>query len=78
MVYVISKSGKPLITCESAVARLLLESDKAKCIRRTPFTIILLQETTEYNQPLIHGRHTGSSKIGSVVATEQGIESQDG
>ena len=72
MVYVISKSGKQLMPCASVVARLLLKSGKAKCIRRTPFTIKLLYETTEYTQPLTHGIDTGSSKIGSAVATEEG------
>ena len=58
--------------CANVVARLLLKSGKAKCIRRTPFTIKLLQETTEYTQPIIHGIDIGSSRMGSAVATEQG------
>lgn len=52
IVYVLSKSGKPLMPTTPRKARLLLKSGKAKCIRRTPFTIKLLYDTTEYTQPL--------------------------
>lgn len=72
MVYVISKTGKPLMPTTPRKARLLLKSGKAKCIRRTPFTIKLLYETTEYTQPLTHGVDTGSSKIGSAVVNNAG------
>jgi hypothetical protein len=53
-------------------ARLLLKAGKAKCIRRTPFTIKLLYDTTEYTQPLTHGLDTGSAKIGSAVSDGKG------
>ena len=67
MVYVISKNGKPLMPTAPRKARLLLKSGRAKCMRRTPFTIKLLYDTTEYTQPLRHGLDTGSAKIGSAV-----------
>lgn len=67
MVYVISRNGKALMPCKPVVARLLLKEDKAKCIRRSPFTIKLLHETTEYKQGLTLGLDTGSSKVGSAV-----------
>lgn len=67
MVYVISKSGKPLMPCTNVIARLLLKANKAKVKSKTPFTIKLTYETTEYTQPLVHGLDTGSSKIGSAV-----------
>lgn len=72
MVYVISKSNKPLMPTTPRKARLLLKSGKAKCIKRSPFTIKLLYDTTEYTQPLIHGVDTGSSKIGSAVVNNNG------
>ena len=72
MAYVISSTGKPLMPCESVVARLLLKEGKAKCVRRCPFTIKLLHETTEHVQPLTHGVDTGSSTIGSAVVDEKG------
>ena len=55
MVYVISIGGKPLMPCTPVIARLLLKQGKAKCIKRTPFTIKLLYETTRYTQELTLG-----------------------
>jgi len=67
MVYVISKNGKPLMPTRPRKAKLLLRSGRAKCVRRTPFTIKLLYDTTEYTQPLTHGIDTGSGALGSAV-----------
>ena len=67
MVYVINQDGTPLMPCKPVVARLLLKSDKAKVLKRTPFTIKLLYQTTSYTQDLTLGVDTGSSKIGSAV-----------
>jgi len=72
MVFVISSKGNPLMPTTPRKARLLLKNGKAKCVRRTPFTIKLLYETTEYTQPLTHGLDTGSSKIGSAAVDEKG------
>lgn len=72
VVYVISKIGKPLMPTTPRKARLLLESGKAKCMRRMPFTIKLLYATTGYTQPLTHGVDTGSSEVGSAVADGKG------
>ena len=72
MVYVISKNGKPLMSCANVIARLLLKQGKAKVKRRTPFTIKLLYDTTEYVQELTLGMDTGSSHIGSAVSTNDG------
>ena len=72
MVYVLSKDGKPLMPCENAVARLLLKSGNAKVKRRTPFTIKLTRETTEYTQHLTLGVDTGSGCIGTAVFDDDG------
>ena len=72
MVYVVSKEKKPLMPCSPAIARLLLKEGKAKCIKRSPFTIKLLYETTEYTQKLTLGVDTGSSKVGSAVVSDNG------
>jgi hypothetical protein len=72
MVYVINYDGKPLMPCTSVIARLLLKQGKAKCIKRTPFTIKLLYQTTSYTQPITLGIDTGSSKIGSSAVKENG------
>lgn len=71
-VYVISNEGRPLMPCEPAIARLLLKSKRAKVVRREPFTIKLLYETTNYVQNLTLGVDTGSGTIGTAVAGEEG------
>ena len=71
MVYVISTENKPLMPCTPVIARLLLKQGKAKCIKRSPFTIKLLYETTDYTQELTLGVDTGSSKIGSAVLNDK-------
>lgn len=72
MVYVISIDGKPLMPCKPVIARLLLKQGKAKCIKRTPFTIKLLYQTTNYTQDITLGVDTGSGKIGSSALAENG------
>ncbi len=53
--------------CTNVIARLLLKENKAKVIKRTPFTIKLLYQTTNYLQDITLGIDTGSSKIGSAA-----------
>jgi len=67
MVYVINQDGQQLMPTTNVIARLLLKENKAKCIKRTPFTIKLLYHTTNYTQELTLGVDTGSSKIGFAV-----------
>lgn len=67
MVYVININNEPLMPCSNAIARLLLKQGKAKCIRRTPFTIKLKYLSTNFKQELTLGIDTGSAKIGSAV-----------
>lgn len=73
MVYVMSADGKPLMPCTPLIARLLLKDGKAKCIRRTPFTIKLLYKTTEYTQETRLGVDSGSSTIGSAVVSNNKV-----
>ena len=72
MVYVINYDGQPLMPCSQVIARLLLKQGKAKCIKRTPFTIKLLYQTTNYTQDITLGVDTGSGKIGSSAVAENG------
>jgi len=71
VVYVISYDGKPLMPTKPNKAKKLLKQGKAKCIKRTPFTIKLLYTTTTYTQDLTHGVDTGSSNIGSAVVNNK-------
>lgn len=64
MVYVISKSGKPLMPCENVIARLLLKNGKAKVKKKCPFTIQLTYDSTEYVQDVTLGQDTGSKHVG--------------
>ncbi len=72
MVYVINQDNTPLMPCSNVIARLLLKQGKAKCIKRTPFTIKLLYQATDYTQDLTLGVDTGSGKIGSAVVKDNG------
>ena len=73
MVYVISKSGKPLMpTKRYGKVRMLLKEGKAKVIHRKPFTIQLLyQTTTEIVQSVVLGIDAGYLEIGLSVITEK-------
>ncbi len=72
-VFVISKSGKPLMpTTRFGKVRRMLKSGKAKVVQRKPFTIELQYESTEHVQPLSMGVDTGSSHIGVSVTKEDG------
>ncbi|NLB21557.1 MAG: HNH endonuclease, partial [Clostridium sp.] len=70
MVFVRSINNEPLMPCSNPIARLLLKQKKAKCIKRTPFTIKLNDKTTSYVQELTLGVDTGSGKIGSAVVNK--------
>ncbi|WP_321416739.1 RNA-guided endonuclease IscB [uncultured Methanomethylovorans sp.] len=66
-VFVLNKNGKPLMPTFPVIARLLLKEKKAKVVRKTPFTIKLLYETTEYTQPITAGMDTGSAMVGCAA-----------
>lgn len=71
MVYIISKIGKPLMpTKRHGKVRHLLETGKAKVVKRTPFTIQLLYDTRERVQPVTLGVDAGSKHIGLSASTE--------
>lgn len=71
VVYVISKSGKPLMPCKPARARHLLEAGEAKVKNMEPFTIQLTIESTEDVQPVTVGVDPGAKTVG-VAATGNG------
>lgn len=71
MVYVLSKTGQPLMPTENhAKVRVLLKQQKAKIVHRCPFTIQLLYDSTDYTQPVFLGIDAGSRHIGVSATTE--------
>ena len=75
MVYVLNSDGSPLMPCTEAKARHLIESGKAKVVRRTPFTIRLafLVEGEVNTESVTLGVDAGSSVIGVSVTTEDRV-----
>lgn len=74
MVYVLSASGKPLMpTRRFGHVRRMLGSGKAKVVRRTPFTIQLMYESTTYTQPVSLGVDAGSKHVGLSATTEKSV-----
>lgn len=74
MVYIISKSGKPLMpTKNHAKVRILLKQKKAKIVKRIPFIIQLNYDTTEYIQEITLGVDAGSKTIGLSATTQTDV-----
>lgn len=73
MVYVLNSNGQPLMpTNRYGKIRRLLKSGKAKVVKKCPFIIKLLYDTTNYTQDLILGVDTGSGTIGTAVSGDNG------
>ena len=74
MVYVISKNGQPLMPTENyAKVRILLKNKKAKIIKRCPFTIQLVYDSTNYMQDITLGVDAGSKNIGISATTKDRV-----
>lgn len=72
LVYVLNKNGEPLMpTSKCGKVKHLLKKGLAKVVKRTPFTIKLLYETTEYKQPITLGIDAGSKTIGISASTKK-------
>ena len=73
MVYILDINGQPLMpTTRHGKVKHLLKSNRAKVIKRCPFTIKLLYKSTTYTQNLTLGMDTGSGTIGTAVSTDTG------
>lgn len=73
MVYVLSNTGQPLMPTENhAKVRILLKNNKAKVVKRCPFTIKLLYESTTYTDTLTLGVDTGSATLAAAVSDDTG------
>jgi len=69
-VYVLNKHGKPLMPCKPSKARKLLKEEKAKVVKKEPFTIQLLYGSSGYKQPITLGVDAGSKTVGLSATTE--------
>ena len=70
-VYVLNMHGEPLMPCSPRKARVLLKSGKAKVVKRTPFTIKLINGSSGYTQEIILGIDAGSRHIGMSASTRK-------
>ena len=68
-VFVVNRRNEPLMPCSPRKSRLLLKQGKAKVVKRTPFTIQLLQTTGETKQDITLGIDAGSKVIGLSATT---------
>ena len=70
MVYVLDINGKPLMPTERfGKVRRMLRDGKARVVQRTPFTIQLLYDTTDFVQEVVLGADAGSRHIGLSATT---------
>lgn len=74
MVYVLDVDGKPLMpTTRHGKFRRLLKEGKAKVVKRCPFTIQLLYDSTRYVQEINLGIDAGSKHIGVSATTKEKV-----
>ena len=78
MVYVLDIDGQPLMpTSRHGKVRRLLNNHLAKVVKRCPFTIQLLYQSTKETQPVSLGVDAGSKHIGLAATTEQKVIYQE-
>ena len=65
--------GEPLMPCSPRKARILLKENKAKVVKREPFTIQLKYATGEVKQDINLGIDAGSKQIGVSATTEKEV-----
>jgi len=70
-VYVLNMRGQPLMPTRPRKARILLQEDKAKVVKRTPFTIQLKYATGETKQEIVLGVDSGFENIGLSAITDK-------
>jgi len=69
-VFVINKHGEALMPCKPRKAKILLREEKAKVLKRNPFTIQLKYGSSGYRQGLTLGVDTGHTEVGISVVSE--------
>lgn len=74
MIYVLDIDGNPLMPTERhGKVRRLLKEKKAKVVKRCPFTIQLLYDSTRYVQEINLGIDAGSKHIGVSATTKEKV-----
>ena len=74
MVYILSKTGQPIMpTKNHAKVRLLLKSGKAKVVNRCPFTIQLTGVCKTFTQEVSLGVDAGSKHVGLSATTKKNV-----
>ncbi len=74
MVYVLNSDEHPLMPTENhAKVRVLLKNGKAKVVKRCPFTIQLMYESTNHTQNITLGVDAGSKHIGLSATTDKKV-----
>lgn len=78
MVYALDIDGQPLMpTSRHGKVRRLLNSHLAKVVKRCPFTIQLLYQSTKETQPVSLGVDAGSKHIGLAATTDKKVVYQE-
>ena len=70
-VYVLNKDGTPLMPCKPAKAKHLLKQNKAKAVKRNPFTIQLLWDCENNTQPVTAAIDGAYKTIGFSAVTNK-------
>ena len=72
MVYMLNQNKQPLMPTEDhRKVRLLLNQGKARVVKRTPFTVMLLHPVREYKQDIALGVDADSKTVGLSATTTQ-------
>lgn len=78
MVYVLNSNGEPLMPCKEAKARKLLKANRAKVVKKQPFTIQLLfecenktQDTMMANRILFSGAGQADFLISAILTARK-------
>ena len=69
-IYVLNHKGAPLMPCSPRKARLLLKQNKAKVVKRTPFTIQWTMPTRSYTQTVTLGVDSGYLNVGLSAVSD--------
>ena len=70
-VFVLSRDGRPLLPTTPCRARHLIKAGEAEVVKRTPFYIRMLIETSEVIQNVTLGVDAGSKHVGFSASTEK-------